>query len=135
MRQKAPPAGDLNQVVAIQARADASDDGSGGGAVTWAEVYTRWAKVEPLSGHERIQAAAMQSVVSHRVTMRSLNLFGWNIAFQVDAFQTGAFDVTGADLSTSMRFVWKNRVLEISAIVEPPEMRGFIVADCSQVQS
>jgi head-tail adaptor len=134
VKQKPVPAGDLDQRVIIQARTDASSDGVGGGPVDWQDADERWAKVEPLSGSERIQAAAMTATVSHRVTMRApLMVSGWDEAFQEDAFQADAFEI-GSDLSAAMRLSWKNRILEVNAIIESPEMRGFLVLDCSQVQ-
>lgn len=124
------PIGDLRERVTIQSRTDDTTNGLGGGPVTWADVTTRWAKVEPLTGTERIQAAALQSVVSHRVTMRAIALDGPfdESVFDMDVFQD-------EDIGAPYRLRWKSLILEVQALLEPPDMRGFVIAECSQVQN
>lgn len=63
------PAGQLNRRVTIQTSTMTSDDG-GGGAETWADTVTVWARVEALAGTEAWQAMQVAASMSHRVTIR-----------------------------------------------------------------
>ena len=47
-----------------------SADGAGGLTRGWSDVVTLWAAVEPLHGHERLEANKLASAVTHRVTIR-----------------------------------------------------------------
>ena len=62
-------AGELRTRVTIQSEVQVAD--SGGGAYhAWSTVATTWAKVEPLSGRELLQAEQLQSEVTHLITIR-----------------------------------------------------------------
>lgn len=63
-------AGKLRHRVTIQAPTHTQDSTTGETAVTWADVATVWAAVEPLSVKEYLQSQADQSEVSARVTIR-----------------------------------------------------------------
>ena len=62
-------AGALNRRITLQSRS-VSQDASGGQINTWADVATIWASIEPLSGRELMAAQAVQSAVSHQITIR-----------------------------------------------------------------
>lgn len=62
-------AGELDQRVTIQQKTLVADT-QGGRAQTPATVDEVWASVKPLSGVERMQAQAIGSHISWRVTMR-----------------------------------------------------------------
>jgi SPP1 family predicted phage head-tail adaptor len=62
-------AGALNHLITLQSRST-SQDASGGQLLTWSDVTTVWANVNPLSGRELLAAQAVQSSVSHRITIR-----------------------------------------------------------------
>lgn len=100
--------GDLRERLTIQQRTS-TPDGQGGRDVEWSTLATVWAKVEPLSGTERVQAGAETAVVSHRVTVRYRS-----------------------DFDASYRIVWRRRVLEITALVSPDARREWLVVDCAQ---
>lgn len=63
-------AGRLRHRVTIQNRVETQDPTTGAIAVSWADVATVWAAVEPLSAREFIAAQAAQSQVSARITIR-----------------------------------------------------------------
>lgn len=64
-------AGELRHRVTIESRSLADTVG-GGQTETWATHAIVWAKVEPLSGRELIEANQGEARVSHRVTIRAL---------------------------------------------------------------
>ena len=60
---------DLNRRVTIQQR-DAVIDGVGSQAVTWSNVATVWAGIAEASAREVLAAQAMQTAITHKVTIR-----------------------------------------------------------------
>ena len=62
-------AGVMRKRVTLQSRAT-TQDAAGQQATTWADVATFWAQVEALSGREVLAAQAIQSQVSHRISLR-----------------------------------------------------------------
>jgi SPP1 family predicted phage head-tail adaptor len=62
-------AGALNRRITLQSRSTGQDT-SGGQLLTWTDVATVWAQVEPLNGRELLAAQAVQSSVSHQITIR-----------------------------------------------------------------
>jgi SPP1 family predicted phage head-tail adaptor len=73
-------------------------DGMGGWTVTWTEVSTVWAGVEPVSGKERIAADAVEAEVTHKVIIRYAS---W--------------------LTPDMRITFGDRHFDIRAIINPAE--------------
>ena len=63
-------AGRLRHRVTIQNRVETQGPTTGAIAVSWADVATVWAAVEPLSAREFIAAQATESQVSARITIR-----------------------------------------------------------------
>ena len=62
-------AGDLNCRVVLQQR-DTSVGGFGQQSTNWTDVATLWARIRPLSGREFLSAAAINSELTHMVTIR-----------------------------------------------------------------
>ena len=62
-------AGNLRKRVTFQTRS-AAVDSFGQQVTTWADAFTVWASIEPLSARELFAAQAIQSEVSHKVTVR-----------------------------------------------------------------
>lgn|SRR5690625_3468587 len=62
-------AGKLRHRIEIQKK-DRVSDGGGGYYYDWVIVATVWASVEPLSAREFLQAQAVQSEVTARITIR-----------------------------------------------------------------
>ena len=63
-------AGKLRHRVTIQRQAQSRDAASGDVKVSWSDVATVWAAVEPLSVREFIAAQANQSQITARITIR-----------------------------------------------------------------
>lgn len=71
---KNPPIGAMNRRVTLQSPTITRDE-AGGEVLTWADVMTVWAYVNPLAGHELINAQAAFADVSHLIIIR------WQAAF------------------------------------------------------
>lgn len=61
--------GDLDQRVRLETQATAGD-GYGGGALTWTLLAEVWARVRPVSGRERAEAAAIEAPALYRFVIR-----------------------------------------------------------------
>jgi SPP1 family predicted phage head-tail adaptor len=61
--------GELRQRVTLQQEVPATD-GAGGYGLVWADIVTLWAKVEPLTGRERVAARKIEESVTHRILLR-----------------------------------------------------------------
>ena len=74
-------------------------DGAGGYTKTWESVADIWAEIQPISGKERVFAGQISAEISHKITIR---------------YRVG--------LNTAMRFVYNDRIFNISAILNPEEI-------------
>jgi SPP1 family predicted phage head-tail adaptor len=63
------PAGHLRRQITLQRRATGMD-ADGQQLTTWSDVCTTWASIEPAAGRELLMGQAMQSEITHRVTIR-----------------------------------------------------------------
>ena len=61
--------GELNRRITLQQRS-AAQDTSGQRLLVWIDVATVWAKIEPLSGRMVLAAQAVESSVTHQITIR-----------------------------------------------------------------
>ena len=61
--------GELRHRITFQTRQTAQDP-SGQPIESWVSAFTSWADVTPLTGRELMAAQAVQSAVSHAITMR-----------------------------------------------------------------
>jgi len=66
---RVPRIGMLRHRVTLQAEVETAD-GYGGYALAWSDVSTFWARVEPLSGEERLTAMALEGRTTHRIWFR-----------------------------------------------------------------
>jgi SPP1 family predicted phage head-tail adaptor len=66
--------GQLTRRIRIQRRSTVQDS-FGGPALTWIDVASVWAGIEPLTGRELESAQRMASEVSHQITVRYQALF------------------------------------------------------------
>ncbi len=73
-------------------------DGAGGVTRGWSDVVTLWAAVEPLNGHEHVEANKLASAVTHRITIRYRS-----------------------DVSALKRFVMDGRAFNIRAVLNRDE--------------
>jgi SPP1 family predicted phage head-tail adaptor len=62
--------GSLREQIEIQVPSSSADSAGEYGTPTWTTVAVVSAAVIPLSGRERLQASAMQSSLTYRVTLR-----------------------------------------------------------------
>lgn len=62
-------AGNLRKRLSFQTRAT-TQDVSGQQVNTWTTAFTVWGEIEPISGRELLAAQAVQSDVTHTVTVR-----------------------------------------------------------------
>ena len=88
----------------------ASDDGAGGETVSWETLATLWARIEPLSGAERLMAERLEAAVTHRVTIR---------------FREG--------VTHEMRFSIGSRLFGIRAIRDLEERHRYLETICEEV--
>jgi SPP1 family predicted phage head-tail adaptor len=86
--------GRLRDRVTIQAASE-TRNAIGEVVQTWNTYAERWASVEGLSSREVLLSGQQQSEVTHRVRMRYV-----------------------AGLTQQMRLVWRERVLEITSLLE-----------------
>lgn len=63
-------AGELRHKVTLQDLGTRVDDGYGGGTIPLVEVADVWASIEPLTGHERLQAGQFDTSITHRIRIR-----------------------------------------------------------------
>jgi SPP1 family predicted phage head-tail adaptor len=82
-------AGKLRQRVTIQSQTTARDD-FGGETVTWSDVATVWASIEPLNGREYMAAQQLQTAVTTRIRVRYID--GVTAAMRVKADDV-AYDI------------------------------------------
>jgi len=80
--------------------------------VTWSDVATRWASVEPLAGRELWNARQVQPDVTHRVTLRY---------------------ESGMAINTKWRLrLASGRILDIVSVTRPEERPIDWVLDCKE---
>lgn len=100
--------GQLNKRITLQQKTTAGD-GAGGVTETWSDVATVWAAVEPLNGPERYQAQKLQTIITHKVTIR---------------YRVG--------VSPKMRVVYSGRILEIVEVIDPNERHEQLRLLCEE---
>lgn len=86
--------GRLRERITIQ-QATETRNALGESVQSWETFAERWASVEGLSGREVLLTGQQQTEVTHRVRLR-----------YTDGF------------TSTMRILWRNRVLEITALLE-----------------
>ena len=64
--------GTLNRRATVRAQT-LTQDGGGGFTVAWDVVAIVWARLEPLSGTDRVNADKLESRVRHRIIVRRSN--------------------------------------------------------------
>lgn len=86
-------AGRLDQRVTLQQKSVTRDD-IGGEVVTWVDVATLWAAVQPVRGREYIALRAAQSDITTKITIR---------------YRSG--------VTTAMRIVWNGHAMDIAEAI------------------
>ena len=106
---KKNPIGEMRERVTLQSPLLVAD-GAGGADVSWDDEATVWAKVETLSGEERVTGERLAPRARFRLTIR---------------YREG--------LNAAMRVVWKTRALDIRAIRDPDGRKHLLILDCEEV--
>lgn len=106
---KKNPIGEMRERVTLQSPLLAAD-GAGGADVSWDDEATVWAKVETLTGDERVNGERLAPRARFRLTIRYRN-----------------------GLNTAMRALWKTRPLDIRAIRDPDGRKHLLILDCEEM--
>jgi SPP1 family predicted phage head-tail adaptor len=99
---------DLNRRITIEQPVN-SGDGAGGATVSWSDVATLFANIEPQRGSFSSNGFREQSEITHRVTIRYL-----------------------AGLSSKMRVKYGSRYFNIRAIVNEDEKNERLILICQE---
>ena len=103
-----PRIGKLRSQVTLQTNTQTRDAG-GGYADSWAGTATLWARIEPLSGRERLAAQQIEDTVTHRVTIR---------------YRSG--------VSAQQRIAFGVRVFNIRAVLDVDERNEWLELLCEE---
>lgn len=104
-------AGLLRKRMAFQQRGSAVDS-FGQQVTTWTDVFTVWCAIEPLSGRELLSAQAVQSEVSHKITVR----FRPELANpSAAAALRGSYNGRIFNVSAAINLDQRNRTIELQA--------------------
>lgn len=107
-------AGRLRHRVTIQQDQGTTRDDNGEHIPDWVTLATVWASVEPLTSREIWAARQTQSDATHKVTVRYSNVL--------------------ADLSGSVRLIFRGRLFHMTGNVNPDERRVSLVLECTEAQ-
>lgn len=99
-------AGKLTERVTIQ-RKSAARNAIGEEVVTWADIATVWAQVEPLRGREFFAGAQMQAAVDVRIRIRY-----------------------GVSVQAEDRAVWRGQAHDIVSVIEPGARQAELELMC-----
>lgn len=105
LRPKSKPisAGDLTEIVSIEAETLAAD-GYGGRARTWAQLTRAWAKIAPIAAREAVDDGAERHVATYRVTLHR-----------------------NTSITAGMRIAWGAMILDIVEAPPVPASQLFMV--------
>jgi SPP1 family predicted phage head-tail adaptor len=103
--------GRLNQRVRLETPT-LTPDGQGGHTATWGLLAVVWARVEPLTYRETLQATQVTAVLSTGVTI-------WY----------------RSDIAANQRIRLRDRVLQIESYQDPTGLRDELRLLCSEVQA
>ena len=101
-------AGDLKRRITIQQRS-ASVDTFGQQLVTWSNLLTSWAEIQPTSGREMVSAEAQQFEISHQITIRYRST-----------------------ITPAMRVLYEGRVFEIMSVLDQDTQHRRLTLMCSE---
>jgi len=100
--------GDMRHRITFQKPVE-TPDGYKGHTVSWQDMITVWASVEPLTGREYFYSHQIKAEVTHRVKIRYR-----------------------ADITTEMRAKFGERVLEIESIIDLKERHEVLEILCRE---
>ena len=102
------PAGLLCRRVVLQQRSSTLDSW-GQQVLTWVDVVTAWALIEPLEGRELVTAQALRAETTHKVTNR---------------YRAG--------ITTAMRIVYQGRIFNILSSLDDAMNHVMLQMLCSE---
>jgi SPP1 family predicted phage head-tail adaptor len=109
--------GKLDKRIRLQNRSSTLDD-YGQPVNTWSNLATVWANIKPLTGREKAQMQMVDSILTHRVTIR------YRVDFMppttVDAYRIAYETPSGT------------RIFNITAAQDVDEARQHIQFDCQE---
>jgi len=100
--------GDMRHRITFQ-KSVKTPDGHKGHTVSWQDLITVWASVEPLTGREYFYSHQIKAEVTHRVKIRYRE-----------------------DITTEMRAKFGERVLEIESIIDLKERCKMLEIFCRE---
>lgn len=100
--------GALDQRVRIETQV-ATADGYGGTSLAWSLVAEVWAMVRPVSGRERVAAAAIEAPAMYRFTLRR---------------RTG--------LTEALRVVWNGQAYNVRFIADAGPRAAYVTLDADR---
>lgn len=106
-------AGTLRRRLAFQTRSTAQD-ASGQPANVWTTAFIAWGDIEPMTGRELIAAAAVQSAVTHMVTVR------WRP------------ELSNPQAVAAMRILYGTRIFNIHAAMNEDERNRVVSLMCEE---
>lgn len=109
-----PDVGTLKKRVSVQSRSQ-SIDAYGQPLDSWADIASPvWARIDPISGNEKMRAMAIASQLTHSVILR------YKAAF------------VPPTESTAFRILYGTRIFNIVAAIDIEESHDFIVFECTE---
>jgi SPP1 family predicted phage head-tail adaptor len=110
MVPRIPEAGEMRERLTLQSRTAGTADAGGGAPQTWTTIKTVWARVQPLSVNQRMNAMSLQLRTTHRVIMR--------------------YEAELVLLDNDVyRLLWasnSNQLLHVTGTINPDEHRRFV---------
>lgn len=106
-------AGGLKRRITLQQHGTGADE-LGQPVLTWVDVATIYASIEPLSGRELLAAQAVQSEVSHKITIRYQPQFA------------------NPKAMAAMRIIYNSRVFNIHASIDVNDGHRMIELSASE---
>lgn len=109
--------GKLDKRITLQNRSSTLDD-YGQPINTWSDVATVWANIKPLTGREKAQTMMVDSILTHRITIR----------YRVDFMPPTTVDAWRISYETPSG----TRIFNITAAQDVDEARKHIVLECQE---
>lgn len=100
--------GDLRRRVTIQQRT-ATQDTFGQSSVTWTDLFSCWADIQPMNGRELLAAQAQQFEVTHQVVIR------WR-----------------SGVTPAMRVVYQGRFMDVQSVIDVDTQHRRLTLMCSE---
>jgi SPP1 family predicted phage head-tail adaptor len=84
-----------------------STDAGGGKVNTWAEIFSSWASVNPLTGHESYAWGQLMEESNYVIKIR---------------YRAG--------VTAAMKIIWQSRTFDIQTVLDPSGLKRLLVLGC-----